>query len=40
MIGTTEPIESLFGYYKRAKDNLWDQRGGVGRLILSMASRV
>lgn len=40
MIGTTEPIESLFGYFKRAKDNLWDQRGGVGRLVLSMASRV
>lgn len=40
MIGTTECLESLFGYYKRAKDCLWDGCGGVGRLILSMASRV
>jgi len=40
MIGTTEPLESLFGHYKYVKNNLWDGRGGVGRLILSMASRV
>lgn len=40
MIGTTEPLESLFGYYKKVKNGLWDGQGGVGRLILSMASRV
>jgi hypothetical protein len=40
MIGTTEPLESLFGYFKRVKNGLWDEQGGVGRLILSMASRV
>lgn len=40
MIGTTEPLESLFGYFKRVKNGLWDKQGGMGRLILSMASRV
>ena len=40
MIGTTEPLESLFGHFKRVKSGLWDGQGGVGRLILSMASRV
>lgn len=40
MIGTTEPLESLFGYFKRVKCGLWDGQGGVGRLILSMASKV
>lgn len=40
MIGSTEPLESLFGCYKNTKNGLWDKRGGVGRLILSMASRV
>jgi len=40
MIGTTEPLESLFGYFKKVKSGLWDKQGGVGRLILSMASRV
>ena len=38
--GTTEVIESLFGYFKHVKNGLLDGKGGVGRLILSMASRV
>jgi hypothetical protein len=38
--GTTEVIESLFGYFKYVKNGLWDDNGGVGRLILTMASRV
>jgi hypothetical protein len=38
--GTTEVIESLFGYYKHVKNGLWDGYGGMGRLILCMASRV
>jgi hypothetical protein len=38
--GTTEVIESLFGYFKHVKNGLWDRNGGIGRLILSMASRV
>lgn len=38
--GTTEVIESLFGYFKHVKNGLWDRNGGMGRLILSMASRV
>lgn len=38
--GTTEVIESLFGYFKHVKNGLWDENGGVGRLILTMASRV
>lgn len=40
MIGTTEPLESLFGSFKRTKEGVWDGFGGVGRLILSMASHV
>ena len=39
-LGSTEAIESLFGSYKRIKNGLWDRYGGIGRLILSMASRV
>jgi hypothetical protein len=39
-LGSTEAIESLFGFYKRIKNGLWDNYGGLGRLILSMASRV
>lgn len=39
-LGSTEVIESLFGYYKHAKAGLWDSYCGIGRLILSMASRV
>lgn len=38
--GTTEVIESLFGYFKYVKNGLWDEHGGIGRLILTMASRV
>lgn len=38
--GTTEVIESLFGYFKHVKNGLWDRNGGMGRLILTMASRV
>lgn len=38
--GTTEVIESLFGYFKHVKNGLWDANGGVGRLMLCMASRV
>jgi hypothetical protein len=38
--GTTEVIESLFGYFKHVKNGLWDEQGGIGRLILTMASRV
>ncbi len=38
--GSTEVIESLFGYFKHAKNGLWDGNGGMGRLILTMASRV
>lgn len=38
--GTTEVIESLFGYFKHVKNGLWDGNGGMGRLILTMASRV
>src|SRR5262249_46947136 len=38
--GTTEVIESLFGYFKYVKNGLWDENGGIGRLILTMASRV
>jgi hypothetical protein len=38
--GTTEVIESLFGYFKHVKNGLWDRNGGIGRLILTMASRV
>jgi hypothetical protein len=38
--GTTEIIESLFGYFKHVKNGLWDGNGGIGRLILTMASRV
>jgi hypothetical protein len=38
--GTTEVIESLFGYFKHVKNGLWDNSGGIGRLILTMASRV
>lgn len=38
--GTTEVIESLFGYFKQVKNGMWDSNGGVGRLILTMASRV
>lgn len=37
---TTEVIESLFGYFKYVKNGLWDKNGGIGRLILTMASRV
>lgn len=37
--GTTEIIESLFGYFKHVKNGLWDGNGGIGRLILTMASR-
>lgn len=40
VLGSTEAIESLFGCYKRIKNGLWDNFGGLGRLILSMASRV
>lgn len=40
MIGTTEPLESLFGYYKQVKNAAWDSYGGLGRLILAMASRL
>lgn len=39
-LGSTEVIESLFGYYKYTKAGLWDSHCGIGRLILSMASRV
>lgn len=39
-IGSSEVIESLFGYFKQVKVGLWDHNGGIGRLILSMASRV
>lgn len=38
--GTTEVIESLFGYFKHVKNGMWDGNGGIGRLILCMASRV
>lgn len=38
--GSTEVIESLFGYFKHVKNGLWDRSGGMGRLILCMASRV
>lgn len=38
--GTTEVIESLFGYFKYVKNGLWDGSGGIGRLILTMATRV
>jgi hypothetical protein len=38
--GTTEVIESLFGYFKYVKNGMWDGSGGMGRLILTMASRV
>ena len=38
--GSTEVIESLFGYFKHVKNGLWDSNGGMGRLILCMASRV
>ena len=40
VLGSTEAIESLFGCYKRIKNGLWDNFGGLGRLVLSMASRV
>lgn len=40
VIGTTELIESLFGCFKRTKAGVWDRYGGIGRLILTMASRV
>lgn len=39
-LGSTEVIESLFGFYKHAQAGLWDSCGGIGRLILTMASRV
>jgi hypothetical protein len=39
-LGSSESIESLFGYFKHIKNGLWDRQGGIGRLILSMASRV
>ncbi len=39
-LGSSEVIESLFGYYKYTKAGLWDTHCGIGRLILSMASRV
>jgi hypothetical protein len=39
-LGSTEVIESLFGYYKHTKAGVWDSYCGIGRLILSMASRV
>jgi hypothetical protein len=38
--GTTEIIESLFGYFKHVKNGIGDRNGGVGLLILCMASRV
>jgi hypothetical protein len=38
--GSTEVIESLFGYFKYVKNGLWDGNGGIGRLVLTMASRV
>ena len=38
--GSTEVIESLFGYFKHVKNGLWDRCGGIGRLVLTMASRV
>lgn len=38
--GTSEVIESLFGYFKHVKNGLWDGNGGIGRLILCMSSRV
>lgn len=37
--GSTEVIESLFGYFKYVKNGMWDANGGIGRLILTMASR-
>lgn len=39
-IGSTEVIESLFGGFKRLKAGVCDEYGGIGRLILTMASRV
>lgn len=39
-LGSTEVIESLFGYYKYTKAGLSDSYCGIGRLILTMASRV
>lgn len=39
-LGSTEVIESLFGFYKYTKAGLWDSCCGIGRLILLMASRV
>jgi hypothetical protein len=39
-LGSTEVIESLFGYFKYTKAGLWDRHCGIGRLILSMACRV
>jgi hypothetical protein len=39
-LGSSEMIESLFGYFKRVKCGVSDQHGGIGRLILSAASRV
>lgn len=40
VIGSTEVIESLFGRFKRIKAGVYDKHGGIGRLILTMASRV
>lgn len=39
-LGSTEVIESLFGFYKYTKAGIWDSCCGIGRLILLMASRV
>ncbi len=39
-LGSSEMIESLFGYFKKIKHGMWDHCGGIGRLILSIASRV
>jgi hypothetical protein len=39
-LGSTEVIESLFGYYKNTKAGLWDSYGGIGRTILTMASKI
>lgn len=39
-LGSTEVIESLFGYDKSTKAGLWDSYCGIGQLILTMASRV
>lgn len=39
-LGSSEMIESLFGHFKRVKCGVSDQHGGLGRLILTAASRV